>query len=439
MSATITQVLRHAREHGLSELDFRCLLATDPVSLAFQASLRDVDARLLAEDGAQLRALERYFLQRVRQRALWEELASSSAPDAADAELLRREAPPLAPAVWAAYESAALQTLQFFYRNKRAPGLFRELDALVPFLDPSICLQCGRDRYVLFGDEGCFLCNNPHCRHQVLQLVESRVSCGTGYSNELCILQGKSVITQGAAQVLVLRPPASSSSSASVSPAFPGPSATTAVFGSAPTVVCQQQTSQASERLQHFRELLEPFRGTIRAGVPRHVVQAVVQKLTERRVVLSQDLRYATVRALLKETGYNQYMGRTHTVMQILGHAMPYMTDETEELLCHLFQKVEQLWQRFCGDAKSLCFQYHFMLQQLCIYTGHREFLPYIPVCKDGSKQTLYEDVLRRVLQVLQSPSVWVEADGEAPSPSKKTRLSGPLSVGDATTTAETE
>ena len=284
-------------------------------------------------------------------------------------------------------------------------------------------MRCGRARYILHSEEGCFLCENPACRHQLMQMVESRVSCGTGYSNELCVLHSKNVIlpVPARSRVLLACPSAPSAAPAAAPAAAQLMGVVQSVFACLPSAGGAASggaagsgggSSQNHERLAHFRELLAPFRGPPRQSVPRHVVVAVARKLAERRVVLVQDLRFSMVRALLKDAGYSHYISRTCAVMYAMGHVFPYMTDETEELFCHLFQRIEQLWTMHSGGVRTVCFQYNYVLHQLCLHTGHPEFLPYLQQLKDLGKQSMYDEILQRVLRTLLAPSVLCDAGG---------------------------
>lgn len=326
---------------------------------------------------------------------------------------------------WPAIERKAINTILLFFRDRELPlpSTLKHIDQYLPSFDPSVCMSCAKGRYVLQDSEGFLVCNNQACRHQTFYLVESRITYGTGYSNELSWTQNKTVTLHEPLPAVSLllsaaAAAAASTTTTSASAAVKNPQAffeansafiPQGMFAAHPPQPGTQGFQNTShERLMHFYECMDPFCGRFYRPVDRVHVEAVVDLLAKQGITLIRDLSIVCVRDALKSvTGCSApHSNSVIYIMHVLGCPIPHLPSEMVETAAFLFQRIEQLWSFYSGGSAA-CFSHAFVVNQIMTLLGYTDIAAYFPFPKDGARTEIFQRILKQVTDLLQEKSTY--------------------------------
>lgn len=326
---------------------------------------------------------------------------------------------------WSTYEKQAINAILIHFRDKGSPlpHALRHIDQYLPSFDPSICMICCQGRYVLHDMEGFLVCNNAKCRHQASNLVEARITYGTGYSNELSWTQNKTVTLHEPlpAVSLLLSTSSLNSTSPNVNASSNAAAATTALLPSAPVGIFAPYASlpgssgypnSSHERWLHFCETVEPFRGILAKHVDRNIVEAAEHHLQKHfGITLVRDLTFNNVRDAVKNVWPNHFPAPTNNhfffVMHVFGFRIPYLAEEDFELASFLFQRTEQLWPYFAGPNSNACFSHSYIIAQIMHLLQRPDIAAFFPFAKEGIRNEQFSKIFDEITKTLLQESTF--------------------------------
>lgn len=430
MKSKLPSKIELAAQFNQNPPDFQQLLQHDEISncllRAFSSSTRSDSVQQFSRLAAE-RDIRGFLKHRMTQLLLLEfeqhrQPASAFLKTTAPLVLQFLESTPLIPfSSWSVYEKQAINSILLFFRdaNLPLPPLLKHIDQHLPSFDPAVCMICCQGRYVLQDSEGFLICNNDKCGHQASNLVESRITYGTGYSNELSWTQNKTVTLYEPLPAVSLLLLASSSSPTTTtttttsanttSPSFPS-----AIFSPYPPLPGSAGfTNVSHERCLHFHESMQPFRGQFYKIINQSVIESLVKHLQSHlQITLIRDLSFPVVRDALRHVWpENNPSPPTNNhvffALHVLGYSIPYLPEQDYELANFLYQRTEQLWPYYSGGAGGPCLSHSYVVAQIMHLLDRPDIATFFPYAKEGIRNEQFARIFSHIMKHLQEPSTF--------------------------------
>ncbi len=154
-------------------------------------------------------------------------------------------------------------------------------------------------------------------------------------------------------------------------------------------------------RLNHFKEILSQFQAKETTQIPEEVIQAIRDRIKKERITDMAELNYDKMREILRKLGLNKYFEHIQYINSIFGIKPPIMNEQLYETLCVLFIEIQKPWAMHCPPNRTNFFNYTYTLYQLCVLLGQTQYLPYIPLLKDRTKQLEQDMIWKKVCETL--------------------------------------
>ena len=313
---------------------------------------------------------------------------------------------------WTDYERSSVQKILLFFRDceRTLPPVLKHIDQQLPSFDPSVCMVCCTGNYVLQDSEGFLVCTNPKCRHQAANLVESRITYGTGYSNELSWTQNKSVTLHEPlpAVSLFLGTTATATATSSAQNTVNPQLLPVGLFAPYPALPGSTGFPNSShERWLHFCDCTDAFRGIFTECLSREIVSSAVDTLAnEHNITLIRDLQVPVVRDTLKHLlNTTIHPPQVHFLMHVMGFQFPQLSKEEFELASFLFQRTEQLWPVFA--APNCCFSHSFVISRIFQLLDREDIAAFFPYAKEGVRNETFTKVFQQITGMLDEKSTF--------------------------------
>jgi hypothetical protein len=154
-------------------------------------------------------------------------------------------------------------------------------------------------------------------------------------------------------------------------------------------------------RLNHFKEILSQFQAKETTQIPEEVIELIRNRIKKERIKDLKQLNYDKMREILRKLGLNKYFEHIQYINSIFGIKPPIMNEELHETLCVLFIEIQKPWAIHCPINRTNFFNYTYTLYQLCTLLGQTQYLPYIPLLKDRTKQLEQDMIWKKVCEEL--------------------------------------
>lgn len=154
-------------------------------------------------------------------------------------------------------------------------------------------------------------------------------------------------------------------------------------------------------RLNHFKEILSQFQAKETTQIPPEVIEAIRNRIKKERITDMSLIDYDKMREILRKLGLNKYFEHIQYINSIFGIKPPIMSEELHETLCVLFIEIQKPWAIHCPPNRTNFFNYTYTLYQLCVLLGQTQYLPYIPLLKDRTKQLEQDMIWKKVCDYL--------------------------------------
>ena len=150
-------------------------------------------------------------------------------------------------------------------------------------------------------------------------------------------------------------------------------------------------------RLNHFKEILSQFQAKETTQIPEEVIEAIRNRIKKERIKDMSLINYDKMREILRKLGLNKYFEHIQYINSIFGIKPPIMSEELHETLCVLFIEIQKPWALHCPPSRTNFFNYTYTLYQLCVLLDQTQYLPYIPLLKDRTKQLEQDMIWKKV------------------------------------------
>lgn len=230
---------------------------------------------------------------------------------------------------------------QKYWRNVK-----NEITNIQDFVFQSdICEICRKGELISQEEEGILICNNPHCGKFVTYIVDNSKPTNKEPPNEV--------------------------------------------------------SYTAYIRLNHFKEILSQFQAKETTQIPEEVLDAIRNRIIKERIKDIKLINYNKMREILRKLGLNKYFEHIQYINSIFGIKPPIMNEELHETLCVLFIEIQKPWAMHCPPERTNFFNYTYTLYQLCVLLDQIQYLPYIPLLKDRTKQLEQDMIWKKVCDEL--------------------------------------
>jgi hypothetical protein len=208
-----------------------------------------------------------------------------------------------------------------------------------------VCTNCGRGEMIHQDEEGVLICNNKACGHYIEYIIEGCKPNNKDPPNEV--------------------------------------------------------SYTAYIRLNHFKEILSQFQAKETTYIPPDVIQRIKDRIRKERIDIKTQLNPQTMREILRKLKENKYFEHIQYINSLIGISPPLMNDKLTDTLCVLFIEIQQPWALYCPPERVNFFNYSYILYQLCVLLDQKQYLPYITLLKNDTKQKQQDDIWKQVCRDL--------------------------------------
>jgi hypothetical protein len=230
-----------------------------------------------------------------------------------------------------------------YWKNINMQELEPHLKNIVYSYD--ICMNCGTGEMIHQDEEGVLICNNKQCGHYFTYIVDSSKPTNKEPPNEV--------------------------------------------------------SYTAYIRLNHFKEILSQFQAKETTNIPPKIIQAIRDRIKKERIDIQTQLNYPRMREILKKLKFNKYFEHVQYINSIFGIQPPLMNEKLTETLCVLFIEIQQPWALHCPPDRVNFFNYSYILYQLCVLLGQKQYLPFISLLKNDLKQKQQDEIWKLICRDL--------------------------------------
>ena len=154
-------------------------------------------------------------------------------------------------------------------------------------------------------------------------------------------------------------------------------------------------------RLNHFKEILSQFQAKETTQIPEEVINNIKARITRERIKDMSQLNYDKMREILRKLGYNKYFEHIQYINSLFGIKPPIMDDQLHETLCVLFIAIQQPYALYCPAGRTNFFNYAYILHQLLVLLDQTQYIPFISLLKDDTKQREQDAIWKDVCKFL--------------------------------------
>ena len=154
-------------------------------------------------------------------------------------------------------------------------------------------------------------------------------------------------------------------------------------------------------RLNHFKEILSQFQAKETTQIPEEVINNIKARIKRERIKDTSQLNYDKMREILRKLGYNKYFEHIQYINSLFGIKPPIMDDQLHETLCVLFIAIQQPYALYCPAGRTNFFNYAYILHQLLVLLDQTQYIPFISLLKDDTKQREQDAIWKDVCKFL--------------------------------------
>jgi len=143
----------------------------------------------------------------------------------------------------------------------------------------------------------------------------------------------------------------------------------------------------AYKRINHFNEWLAQFQAKETTLVPISVFEDVNYELQKNINLKCGDIKYQTIRDILKSTNNNKYYEHIPLIINVItGKKAPLLILSHEEKLRNMFKEIQLPFMKHCPDNRKNFLSYSYVLHKFCELLELDNLLEYFPLLKSREK-----------------------------------------------------
>ena len=156
------------------------------------------------------------------------------------------------------------------------------------------------------------------------------------------------------------------------------------------------------KRINHFSEWLASIQAKETLDIPQHIMDMVMERLTDERLTDMQNVTVHKVREILKKLKLRKYYEHVQLITcKLTGRSPPRMTPEMEEKIKVCFLAASAAFQRHCPPDRKNMISYQLVLLKLCELLGYHDFVPYFMLLKGKDKLTRMDVIWKKICEDL--------------------------------------
>jgi hypothetical protein len=159
----------------------------------------------------------------------------------------------------------------------------------------------------------------------------------------------------------------------------------------------------AYKRINHFNEWLAQFQAKETTLVPLSVFEDVNLELKKNINLKEIDIKYITIREILKSTNNNKYYEHIPLIINVItGKKAPLLVNYHEEKLRNMFKEIQIPFMKHCPDNRKNFLSYSYVLHKFCQLLDLDHLLEYFPLLKSREKLKQQDKIWIKICDELQ-------------------------------------
>lgn len=147
-------------------------------------------------------------------------------------------------------------------------------------------------------------------------------------------------------------------------------------------------TTYLYQRHNHFKTWIKRTQGKETTTISAEITDLVRDELKKQRITDMSTVDHIKIKSILKKLRKNRYYNHCVQITTIItGKAPPQMTDEQEDSLVQMFERVQAPFEaKIKGKKRQNMLSYSFLIHKFLQIMSMDEYLPYFPLLVSADK-----------------------------------------------------
>ncbi|ACH46780.1 unknown [Feldmannia species virus] len=154
-------------------------------------------------------------------------------------------------------------------------------------------------------------------------------------------------------------------------------------------------TTYLYQRHNHFKTWIKRTQGKETTAIAPEITELVKKELRKERITDMSKVDHIKIKAILKKLRKNRYYNHCVQITSIVtGRSPPQMTDEQEESLVQMFERVQVPFEeKIKGKKRQNMLSYSFLIHKFLQIMSLDEYLPYFPLLVSADKIQVQDSI----------------------------------------------
>ena len=154
-------------------------------------------------------------------------------------------------------------------------------------------------------------------------------------------------------------------------------------------------TTYLYQRLNHFKTWIKRTQGKETTTISPEITEMVKKELRKERITDMSKVDHIKIKTILKKLRKNRYYNHcVQITTMVTGKAPPQMTDQQEETLVQMFEKVQIPFEKkIKGKKRQNMLSYSFLIHKFLQIMSLDEYLPYFPLLVSADKIQVQDSI----------------------------------------------
>ena len=154
------------------------------------------------------------------------------------------------------------------------------------------------------------------------------------------------------------------------------------------------------KRSNHMSEIINSFQAKETTPIPDKILNQVMNKIYERRIVKPELITNSLIRSVLKECGLRRYYENSTAIRCLItGQEPPRLKPNEEQCLKLMFEKANQSFMKHQPDTRKNFLSYHYVCFKMLEIMRLDKFLPYFHLLKGKEKLFQQDEIWSKICE----------------------------------------
>lgn len=160
----------------------------------------------------------------------------------------------------------------------------------------------------------------------------------------------------------------------------------------------EKKTQYSYKKITHFMDWVGRFQAKENLEIPEEVMEKLKLEISKRNLINFSKITKKDIRYWLKKIGETKYYEHEDYIINKLKGIKPFsLTTEEENILCNMFEKTQNVYNKYKLKGRKNFFSYPYILYKFCELLEWDDLLPTFRLLKNDNKLHEQDVVWKRI------------------------------------------